>query len=57
MPDASDNAVVCNTGPLLALSRIREIGLLTKLFSKVIIPREVVNELLMPSYADTDFIK
>jgi uncharacterized protein len=41
----SAGRVVCNTGPLVALVKIRHIKLLPMLFSEVLVPSEVVSEL------------
>jgi predicted nucleic acid-binding protein len=52
MADFFDQPVVCNTGPLLGLSRVNQIGLLGKLFPEVIIPMEVRDELLTAPHSD-----
>ena len=52
MPDFFSQPVVSNTGPLLGLSRVDQIGLLRKLFPEVIIPREVADELLVAPHTD-----
>jgi len=44
--------VVCNTGPLLALSHVDQVGLLARLFPEVIVPVEVVEELLQTPHDD-----
>lgn len=46
MPDtARHGSVVCNTGPLIALSKIDRIQLLPQLFGHVWVPAEVIGEL------------
>jgi uncharacterized protein len=52
MPDFFNGPVVCNTGPILGLFRVGQVGLLPRLFPKVMVPREVVTELLAAPYAD-----
>lgn len=52
MADFFDQPVVCNTGPLLGLSRVDQIGILGRLFPEVIIPAEVMDELLAAPHAD-----
>ncbi|MDA1277516.1 MAG: hypothetical protein O2960_26240 [Verrucomicrobia bacterium] len=54
MPDFFSQPAVCNTGPLLGLSRINELGLLARLFPQVIIPREVADEILLTPHADVE---
>lgn len=39
--------VVSNAGPLIALSKLGQLGLLLKLYSEIIIPREVYKEVVM----------
>ena len=57
MPSLFDQPIVSNTGPLLGLSRIGQVSLLLRLFPKVIIPFEVMNELVLGPFADTDRIR
>ena len=52
MADFFDQPVVCNTGPLLGLSRVDQVSLLGKLFPEVIIPQEVMDELLAAPHTD-----
>jgi len=52
MPDFFTQAVVCNTGPLLGLSRVNQLELLAKLFPQVLIPREVADEIILAPHAD-----
>lgn len=52
MAEFFDQPVVCNTGPLLGLSRVDQMGLLSELFPEVIIPQEVMDELLAAPRAD-----
>ncbi len=39
--------VVSNAGPLIALSKLGQLGLMLKLYSEVLIPREVYNEVVV----------
>lgn len=52
MPDFFSQPVVCNTGPLLGLSRVNQLELLAKLFPQVILPREVAHEITETPHAD-----
>jgi predicted nucleic acid-binding protein len=52
MADFFDQPVVCNTGPLLGLSRVDRLDLLGSLFPEVIIPQEVMAELLAAPHTD-----
>lgn len=42
----TDGPIVCNAGPLIALSIIGELGLLEKLYSRVLIPEAVFQEVV-----------
>jgi predicted nucleic acid-binding protein len=57
MPDRFTRTVVCNTGPLLALSRVGQVGLLARLFPEVIIPMEVIEELLQTPHGDVAILR
>lgn len=46
MSDFFDGPVVCNTGPIIGLSRAGLCDLLGKLFSEIVIPKAVVEELI-----------
>ena len=39
--------VVSNAGPLIALGKLGQLGLMLKLYSEVLIPREVYNEVVV----------
>jgi uncharacterized protein len=52
MPDFFSGPVVCNTGPILGLFRVGRVDLLPRLFPRVLVPRAVVNELLLAPFAD-----
>lgn len=52
MPDFFAEPAVCNTGPLLALYRVRQLGLLSKLLPEIIVPCEVLDEIVLAPYAD-----
>lgn len=51
-----DGAVVCNTGPIIGLSRAGLCDLLGKLFREVVIPSAVVEELGAKEAGDADEI-
>lgn len=57
MSDFFRQPVVSNTGPLLGLSRIGQMGLVARLFPEVIVPPEVVDELLQTPHADVADIR
>lgn len=57
MSDFFAQPIISNTGPLLCLSRIGQLSLLTKLFPQVIIPKVVVDELLQTPHADVDLLR
>jgi uncharacterized protein len=57
MPDRFTRTVVCNTGPLLALSRVGQVGLLARLFPEVIVPMEVIEELLQTPHGDVAILR
>ena len=57
MPDRFTRTVVCNTGPLLALSRLGQVGPLARLFPEVIIPMEVIEELLHTPHGDVAILR
>ncbi|MEA2715487.1 MAG: uncharacterized protein QOG91_515 [Candidatus Parcubacteria bacterium] len=57
MPDFFTGPVVCNTGPLLGLYRIRQVVLLGAMFPKVILPLEVVEELTSSSHDDVEGVR
>jgi hypothetical protein len=57
MSDFFSQPIVSNTGPLLGLSRIGQMGLLARLFPQVIVPREVVDELLLTPRADVEELR
>ena len=57
MLDFFTQPVVCNTGPLLGLSRVNQLGLLVRLFPQVLIPREVADEIILAPHADADALK
>ncbi len=57
MPDLFSQPIVSNTGPLLGLSRIGRLDILGQLFPRVIVPREVMDELLVAPFADTDGVR
>ena len=52
MADFFASPVVCNTGPILGLFRVQQVGLLARLFPEVLVPRAVVNELLQVPHSD-----
>lgn len=52
MSDFFSRPVVCNTGPILGLSRVGHVAILRQLFPEVLVPREVVDELLANSHED-----
>lgn len=52
MPDFFSSTVICNTGPILGLFRVHQVGLLARLFPEVLVPRAVVSELLQVPYSD-----
>jgi uncharacterized protein len=52
MPDFFSAPVVCDTGPILGLFRVGQVGLLPRLFPQVLVPRAVVDELVQAPYAD-----
>lgn len=39
--------VVSNAGPLIALGKLGQLGLLLKLYREILIPREVYNEVVI----------
>jgi predicted nucleic acid-binding protein len=39
--------VVSNAGPLIALGKLGQLGLLLKLYGEILIPREVCNEVVI----------
>ena len=45
MPEFFDSIIVCNTGPIIGLSRAGPCYLLGPLFAKVLLPEAVVAEL------------
>ncbi len=57
MSDFFSRPIVSNTGPLLGLSRIGQMGLVARLFPQVLIPREVVDELLLTPRADVEDLR
>jgi predicted nucleic acid-binding protein len=57
MSDLFSQPIVSNTGPLLGLSRIGQLGLVIRMFPEVIIPREVMEELLLTPHADVDELR
>lgn len=42
----SEGPIVCNAGPLIALSTVGQLGLLEKLYRRVLIPNAVVREIV-----------
>jgi predicted nucleic acid-binding protein len=52
VPDFFAQPVVCNTGPLLGLSRVAKLDLLARLFPQVLIPREVADEITQAPHPD-----
>jgi predicted nucleic acid-binding protein len=42
---ANQETAVCNTGPLIALAKIGQLGLLPRLFAQVMVPAGVIGEL------------
>lgn len=52
MADFFDSPVVCNTGPILGLFRVHQVGLLSRMFPEVLVPRVVADELLQTPYSD-----
>ncbi len=57
MSDFFSQPIVSNTGPLLGLSRIGQMGLVARLFPQVILPREVVNELFLIPQGDAEELR
>lgn len=54
MADFFEQPIVSNTGPLLGLSRIGQLGLVGEMFPEVIVPQEVVDELLLTPHPDAN---
>ena len=52
MSDFFRRPVICNTGPILGLSRVGHVSILRRLFSEVLVPRGVVDELLANPHED-----
>lgn len=52
MPDFFSHPAVCNTGPLLGLYRVRQLGLLSTLFPELVVPREVAEEIVLAPHGD-----
>ena len=52
MSDLFSRPVVCNTGPILGLSRVGHVSILRRLFPEVLVPREVIDELLANPHED-----
>lgn len=57
MPDFFSQPVICNTGPLIALSRADAGAWLTKLFPKVVTTKEVLAELTAKDARDAEAIQ
>lgn len=57
MPDRFTRPVVCNTGPLLALSRVGHVGLVARIFPEVMVPMEVFAELLQVPHGDVALLQ
>ena len=57
MPDFFDQPAVCNTGPLLGLYRVGQLGLLSKLLPSVVVPREVAEEIVLAPHAAAPALK
>jgi predicted nucleic acid-binding protein len=57
MADFFSQPIVCNTGPLIALSRANLGYLLPRLFSRVITTQEVVAELTAKDAGDADAVR
>ena len=54
-----DGIAICNTGPLIALAKIQQADLLAQLFSEILIPRAIADELVAagPSAIGADLAK
>ena len=57
MPEFFDRTIVCNTGPIIGLSRVGLSHLMGALFAKVLLPEAVVAELRAKHAGDADQIK
>ena len=57
MPDFFDRTIVCNTGPIIGLSRAGLANLIGPLFTKVLLPEAVVAELRAKHAGDADQIE
>lgn len=57
MADFFANPVVCNTGPLIALSRVNLGHLLSKVFSRVLTTQAVVAELTAKDAGDSEEVR
>ena len=54
-----DGIAICNTGPLIALAKIEQADLLLKLFSEILIPQAIADELIAggPSAVGADLAR
>jgi predicted nucleic acid-binding protein len=57
MPECFDRTIVCNTGPIIGLSRVGLSHLMGALFAKVLLPEAVVAELRAKHAGDADQIE
>jgi predicted nucleic acid-binding protein len=57
MPKFFDSTIVCNTGPIIGLSRVGLSHLIGLLFTKVLLPEAVVAELRAKHAGDADQIE
>ena len=57
MPEFFDSTIVCNTGPIIGLSRVGLSHLIGPMFAKVLLPEAVVAELRAKHAGDADQIE
>ena len=57
MPEFFDRTIVCNTGPIIGLSRVGLSHLMGAMFAKVLLPEAVVAELRAKHAGDADQIE
>lgn len=50
MPNDEGTKVVCNSSPIINLSKINKLDLIEKLYQKIIIPEEVFEELIVKGH-------